>query len=40
MIWEGYNYEDVVIMSEDLVKYDVYIFIYIDEYEIEIRDLK
>ena len=40
MTWEGYNYEDAVIMSEDLVKHDVYTSIHIDEYEIETRDLK
>ncbi|VEU82913.1 DNA-directed RNA polymerase subunit beta [Acholeplasma hippikon] len=40
MTWEGYNYEDAVIMCEDLVKNDVYTSIHIDEYEIETRDLK
>lgn len=40
MTWEGYNYEDAVIMSEDLVKHDIYTSIHIDEYEIETRDLK
>jgi DNA-directed RNA polymerase subunit beta len=40
MTWEGYNYEDAVIMSEDLVKNDIYTSIHIDEYEIETRDLK
>ncbi|NLK12059.1 MAG: DNA-directed RNA polymerase subunit beta [Candidatus Phytoplasma sp.] len=40
MTWEGYNYEDAIIMSEDLVKNDVYTSIHIDEYEIEIRELK
>ncbi|MGE4320575.1 MAG: DNA-directed RNA polymerase subunit beta [Acholeplasmataceae bacterium] len=40
MTWEGYNYEDAVIMCEDLVKNDVYTSIHIDEYEIETRELK
>jgi DNA-directed RNA polymerase subunit beta len=40
MTWEGYNYEDAIIMSEDLVRDDVYTSIHIDEYKIETRDLK
>lgn len=40
MTWEGYNYEDAVIMCEDLVKNDVYTSVHIDEYEIETRELK
>ncbi len=40
MTWEGYNYEDAIIMSEDLVKEDVYTSIHIDEYDIETRELK
>ncbi|MBS4770135.1 DNA-directed RNA polymerase subunit beta [Carnobacteriaceae bacterium zg-ZUI240] len=40
MTWEGYNYEDAVIMSERLVKDDVYTSIHIEEYEIEARDTK
>ncbi|MDY3195589.1 MAG: DNA-directed RNA polymerase subunit beta [Paracholeplasma sp.] len=40
MTWEGYNYEDAVIMSEDLVKYDVYTSIHIDEHQVESRDTK
>jgi DNA-directed RNA polymerase subunit beta len=40
MTWEGYNYEDAIIMCEDLVKYDTYTSVHIDEYEIETRDLK
>ncbi len=40
MTWEGYNYEDAIIMCEDLVKNDIYTSIHIDEYEIETRDLK
>jgi DNA-directed RNA polymerase subunit beta len=40
MTWEGYNYEDAIILSEDLVKEDVYTSIHIDEYEIETRELK
>lgn len=40
MTWEGYNYEDAVIMSERLVKDDVYTSIHIDEYDSEARDTK
>jgi DNA-directed RNA polymerase subunit beta len=40
MTWNGYNYEDAIIMSERLVKDDVYTSIHIEEYEIEARDTK
>lgn len=40
MTWEGYNYEDAIIMSENLVKDDVYTSIHIEEYESESRDTK
>jgi len=40
MTWEGYNYEDAVIMSERLVKDDVYTSIHIEEFESEARDTK
>ncbi|MEZ0118007.1 UNVERIFIED_ORG: DNA-directed RNA polymerase subunit beta [Heyndrickxia coagulans] len=40
MTWEGYNYEDAIIMSEKLVKEDVYTSIHIEEYESEARDTK
>ena len=40
MTWEGYNYEDAVIMSERLVKDDVYTSIHIDDYDSEARDTK
>ena len=40
MTWNGYNYEDAVIMSERLLKEDVYTSIHIDEYSIECRDTK
>ncbi|MDO5360125.1 MAG: DNA-directed RNA polymerase subunit beta, partial [Jeotgalicoccus sp.] len=40
MTWDGYNYEDAVIMSERLVKQDVYTSIHIEEYESESRDTK
>ena len=40
MTWEGYNFEDAVIMSEGLVKDDVYTSIAIEEYESETRDTK
>ncbi len=40
MTWDGYNYEDAVIMSERLVKDDVYTTIHIEEYTIDCRDTK
>ena len=40
MTWEGYNYEDDVLLNENLVKYDVFTSIHIEEYEIECRDTK
>ena len=40
MTWDGYNYEDAIIMSERLVKDDVYTSLHIDEYESESRDTK
>jgi DNA-directed RNA polymerase subunit beta len=40
MTWNGYNYEDAVILSERLVKEDIYTSIHIEEYEIEARDTK
>ena len=40
MTWYGYNYEDAIIMSERLVKEDVYTSIHIEEYDIEIRETK
>ena len=40
MTWEGYNYEDAIIMSRRLVKDDVYTSVHIEEYESEARDTK
>ena len=40
MNWEGYNYEDAVLLSERLVKEDVYTSIHIDEFECDSRDTK
>jgi DNA-directed RNA polymerase subunit beta len=40
MTWEGYNYEDAILLSEKLVKDDVYTSIHIEEYESEARDTK
>jgi len=40
MPWEGYNYEDAILISEKLVKEDVYTSIHIEEYEVEARDTK
>ncbi|MBS1473536.1 MAG: DNA-directed RNA polymerase subunit beta, partial [Massilimaliae sp.] len=40
MTWEGYNYEDAVLINEKIVRDDVYTSIHIEEYEIEARDTK
>ncbi len=40
MTWEGYNYEDAVLLSERLVRNDVYTSVHIEEYETEARDTK
>ncbi len=40
MTWHGYNYEDAIIMSERLVKDDIYTSIHIDEYVLEVRETK
>ena len=40
MTWEGYNYEDAVLINEKLVREDMYTSIHIEEYEIESRDTK
>ncbi len=40
MTWEGYNYEDAVLLNEKIVRDDVYTSIHIEEYEIEARDTK
>ncbi|MDY5251685.1 MAG: DNA-directed RNA polymerase subunit beta [Erysipelotrichaceae bacterium] len=40
MTWHGYNYEDAIIMSERMVREDVYTSIHIEEYEIECRETK
>ena len=40
MTWEGYNYEDAVLLNERLVRDDVYTSIHIEEYESESRDTK
>jgi DNA-directed RNA polymerase subunit beta len=40
MSWEGYNYEDAVLISEELVRDDLFTSIHIEEYEIEARDTK
>jgi len=40
MTWEGYNYEDAILLSEKLVKEDVFTSVHIDEYESEARDTK
>ncbi len=40
MTWEGYNYEDAILISEDIVKEDVFTSIHIEKYELECRDTK
>ena len=40
MSWEGYNFEDAIVISERLVKEDVYTSIHIDEFDVEIRETK
>tara|TARA_B100000809_G_scaffold266688_1_gene330739 strand:+ start:2473 stop:6159 length:3687 start_codon:yes stop_codon:yes gene_type:complete len=40
MTWDGYNFEDAVLISEQLVKEDVYTSIHLDEFEVEIRETK
>jgi DNA-directed RNA polymerase subunit beta len=40
MMWEGYNYEDAILISESVVRDDVFTSIHIEEYEIEARDTK
>ncbi len=40
MPWEGYNYEDAVVISQRLVKQDELTSIHIDEFEIEVADTK
>lgn len=40
MTWEGYNYEDAILLSEKVVKEDMYTSIHIEEYEMEARDTK
>ncbi len=40
MAWDGYNFEDAIIISEELVKNDAYTSIHIDEFDIEIRETK
>ena len=40
MTWEGYNYEDAVLLNEQLIRNDVYTSIHIEKYEIEARDTK
>ena len=40
MVWDGFNYEDAIILSEELVEKDVYTSIHIEEYEAEVRETK
>lgn len=40
MFWNGYNFEDVIVVSECIIKDDVFIFIYIYEKEVDVREFK
>ena len=40
MAWDGFNFEDAIIISEELVKNDIYTSIHIEEFDIEIRETK
>ena len=40
MTWEGYNYEDAVLLNENLIKNDAYTSLHVEEYELEARDTK
>src|SRR5690606_18554583 len=40
MTWDGYNYEDAVVLSERLVQEDIFTSIHIEKYEVEVRDTK
>jgi DNA-directed RNA polymerase subunit beta len=40
MPWEGYNFEDAIILSQEIVKHDVLSSIHIEEYEVDARDTK
>jgi DNA-directed RNA polymerase subunit beta len=40
MPWQGYNFEDAIVISENVVRNDVFTSIHIDEYELEVRDTK
>lgn len=39
LLWEGYNFEDVILINERLIYNDVYILLYIEKYKIEIKDI-
>ncbi len=40
MPWQGYNYEDAIVISERVVREDVFTSIHVDEYSLEVRDTK
>lgn len=40
MLWNGYNFEDVIVVSERIIKDDIFIFIYIYEKEVDVREFK
>ena len=40
MSWDGYNFEDAIIISEELVKNDTYTSLHIEEFDVEIRETK
>ena len=40
MPWKGYNFEDAIVISERIVREDIFTSIHIDEYSLEVRDTK
>ena len=40
MPWQGYNYEDAIVISERIVREDIFTSIHVDEYSLEVRDTK
>ncbi len=40
MPWKGYNFEDAIVITEKVVREDIFTSIHIDEYELEVRDTK
>ena len=40
MPWKGYNFEDAIVISENVVKDDIYTSVHVDEFALEVRDTK